>query len=66
MTNTDMIAWFVKDGSGETKDYWSNDHAAPELDSVSNLVDGIKASFDAESGKMTFVTRRKLDTGDTE
>ena len=66
MKNTDMIAWFVKDGKGETRDYWSNSHQAPELDSVSNLFDGIKKSFDSANGKMTFVTRRKLDTGDTD
>lgn len=25
MENTDMIAWFAKDGKGETKDLWSRD-----------------------------------------
>ena len=61
-----MIGWFVKDGAGDTRDYWSTSHADPELDSVSNLFEQIKPKFDSETGKMTFLTRRKLDTSDSD
>jgi len=27
MKDTDMIAWFVTDAVGETRDYWSDSHA---------------------------------------
>ena len=64
MSNTDMIAWHVSDGVGESLDYYSTSHSAPELDSVSNLIEDDNPVFDSASQSMTFVTRRKLDTGD--
>ena len=51
---------------GETRDYWSKSHGKPVVDSIRNLTDGEKPIFDAETSKMKFVTRRKLDTGDSE
>ena len=66
MTNTDMIGWFVKDKAGSTVDYWSTSHAAPEEDTTSDLTEDRPAAYDAATDKMTFVTRRLLDTGDTE
>lgn len=66
MNSTDMIAWFVTDKVGETRDYWSTKHMPPTLDTESNLVDAEPPQFDSQSGKMKFVTRRKLDTGDQE
>ena len=61
-----MIAWFVTEKVGETRDYWSTSYAKPVADQISNLVDDTAPKFDAETGKMKFVTRRKLDTGDSE
>ena len=66
MTNTDMIAWFAIDGVGETRDYYSTSHNVPQEDSVSNLVDGVEPVFDSSTGLLTFITRRKLDTGDSD
>ena len=66
MSSTDMIAWFVTDKVGETKDYWSTGHSRPVVDTTSNLTEGESPVFDTGTGKMKFVTRRKLDTGDSE
>lgn len=65
MTNTDMITWFASDGSGSALDYFSESHSAPELDSVQNLALDGRPVFDQASKTMTFITRRKLDTGDS-
>ena len=62
MSDTDMIAWFVTNGVGSARDYWSTFYSAPALDTVSNLTEDRAPTF--ASGKMTFVTRRALDTGD--
>jgi len=64
MKNTDMIAWFVDGQEGYTKDYWSTDNVAPIEDTISNLTDDRPHRYDAATKKMTFVTRRPLDTGD--
>ena len=66
MSSTDMITWFVTDKVGETKDYWSTGHSRPVEDTTSNLTEGESPVFDTGTGKMKFVTRRKLDTGDSE
>ena len=66
MTNTDMIGWFVKDKAGSNVDYWSTSQAAPVEDTTSDLTEDRPAAYDEATDKMTFVTRRLLDTGDTE
>lgn len=65
MTNTDMIAWFANDKVGLTKDYWSTSHDDPEEDLTSNLITGRAPVYDSVTDKMTFVTIRALDTGDS-
>ena len=65
MSNTDMISWFVNNGSGSALDYFSESYSAPELDKVQNLALDGKPVFDQTAKTMTFITRRKLDTGDT-
>ena len=65
MTNTDMITWFASNGKGSALDYFSEDHSAPKLDSVQNLALDGKPVYDQASKTMTFITRRRLDTGDS-
>lgn len=65
MQNTDMIAWFVKDSMGSSKDLYSEGYGAPDSDAQSNIDDETKPFFDTTIQKMNFVTRRKLDTGDS-
>ena len=66
MTNTDMIAWFANEKVGLTKDYWSTSHDDPEEDLTSNLITGRAPEHDSVTDKMTFVTIRALDTGDSQ
>jgi len=65
MKNTDLIVWFADDTAGSTKDYWSESNSPPVEDSTSNLVDGQPPVYDSATDKITFVTRRALDTGDS-
>ena len=65
MTNTDMIGWFSDKGVGSTKDYWSTANIPPTVDTISNISQDSAPTFDAATGRMTFVTRRALDTGDS-
>ena len=65
MTNTDMIAWFVNSETGETKDYWSTTQKTPKEDTKNNLRDDSPPSYNPATGKMTFKTRRAIDTGDS-
>jgi hypothetical protein len=65
MRNIDMIGWFSDNGVGSVKDYWSIDKFTPTEDSISNISQDSAPSFDAATGRMTFVTRRALDTGDS-
>ena len=62
MTNTDMIAWHANGNESYSEDYWSTRKAEPKVDDSSNLDTSFKVSVD--SSRVTFVTRRKLDTGD--
>ena len=64
MENTDMIGWHADNGVGSTKDYWSDGYGTPAIDTVSHLKDEAAPTLDAATGKMTFLTRRPLDTGD--
>lgn len=66
MSNTDMISWSVNNGKGKARDLWSTNYSAPIEDENSDLVEAEEPSFDSDSKRMTFVTRRPLDTGDTE
>ena len=66
MEDTDMIAWFNGDGNGFAKDYWSSGYGRPAEDAIQNIRDGETPKFDANAKTMTFVTRRPLDTGDSE
>ena len=65
MLDTDMIGWFVKDGVGNSNDFYSMGYGAPDTDVQSNIDDEQKPVFDTAIQKKTFVTRRKLDTGDS-
>jgi len=65
MTDTDMIAWFAEKGVGSVKDYWSGSHSAPEEDSVNNLIDMTTPFYDSATDKITFITKRALDTGNS-
>lgn len=66
MRDTDMISWTVVGGRGKTADLWSSGayYATPDEDISSDVTDEVPPSFDAATGMMTFLTRRKLDTGD--
>jgi len=66
MTDCDMIAWRVTRGKGKVEDYWcsGSHHPVPSLDKQQDTrLDG-DPFFDRATKRMTFVTRRKLDTGD--
>ena len=66
MINTDMIAWFVEDGAGSSKDLYSKAHGVPDEDTLSSIMDELGPPiYDTTNKMMTFVTRRKLDTGDS-
>ena len=65
MKNTDMITWFVDNETGRTVDYWSTDREKPKEDVNQNLQDVFAPSYNRATGKMTFRTRRSLDTGDS-
>lgn len=65
MENTDMIGWHAENGVGYTKDYWSTSYGTPREDASQDVKDDSPPTFDAVTNKMTFVTRRSLDTGDT-
>ena len=67
MQDTDMISWTVFGGRGRTADLWSSGayHAPPSEDLTQDLEDEVEPQFDSTTGLMTFMTRRKLDTGDT-
>jgi hypothetical protein len=65
MTDCDMITWFAENKTGSTKDYWSDSHATPEEDSVNNLVNMIAPVYNSATDKITFITKRALDTGDS-
>ena len=66
MKNTDIIAWFVEDGVGSSKDLYSKENDQPDEDTISDIMDELGAlSYNTANKMMTFVTRRKLDTGDS-
>lgn len=64
MISTDMIAWSVKDGVGSIRDLWSFGFTKPREDQVSNIYNEVDPVTE-DDGRMTFVTRRPLDTGDS-
>ena len=66
MKDTDMIGWHVRNGVGETVDYYSTGYSAPKVDDQSNVRDDPQNPpvFDSQTKVMKFVTRRALDTGD--
>ena len=66
MKNADMISWSVIEKQGTFRDLYSEAFDYPQMDTVSNLVEEKPAVFDEATGKMTFLTRRALDTGDTD
>ena len=65
MKNVDMIAWFADKGAGSAKDYWSIGEFAPAEDTKQNISQDSAPVFDEVANTVSFVTRRKLDTGDT-
>lgn len=64
MYNTDMLAWFSDNGKGSVVDYYSEGEFVPSEDASQNFSEGLPNSFDSTTKRMTFVTRRPLDTGD--
>lgn len=66
MLNTDMLAWFSEDGTGRVADYFSEGFFTPSEDAAQNWSEGEPTVFDPATKRMTFVTRRPLDTGDLE
>ena len=64
MVNTDMIGWFVDNKVGSTRDLWSTGYGQPADDLQNDVKDDSPPTFDEVTGKMTFITRRPLDTGD--
>ena len=64
MRDTDMIVWLVEDGVGEVRDVHSMGYGVPGTDELQNVTQDVEPKFDSETNKVTFVTRRKLDTED--
>lgn len=66
MTNTDMITWSAKNGIGRIYDSYSVGHGKPKEDKVQNVELASNPSFNKSEDRVSFVTRRKLDTGDSD
>ena len=66
MSNTDMIAWFAKDGRGAIRDLWSTGYGQPGTDTSDNLISTSDPVYDSNSDRVSFVTRRALDTQDSQ
>ena len=64
MKNTDMMVWQAVKGFGVVRDLYSYGYGVPKMDEVQNLDNVTK--FDKKKGMVNFVTRRKLDTGDSD
>ena len=64
MKNTDMMVWQARKGFGVVRDLYSYGYGVPKMDEVQNLDNVTK--FDKKKGMANFVTRRKLDTGDSD
>lgn len=64
MYNTDMLAWFSDNGTGSVVDYYSEGEYTPSEDITQNFSEGLANAFDSTMKRMTFVTRRPLDTSD--
>ena len=64
MYNTDMLAWFSDNGTGSVVDYYSEGEFTPSEDITQNFSEGLANAFDSTTKRMTFVTRRPLDTSD--
>ena len=61
MFDVDMIAWHADGSNSYAQDYWSTMNDTPGVDDDVDL----KTTFVEEAdGRITFTTRRKLDTGD--
>ena len=58
-----MIAWQGKGDTAEANDYWSYRRNTPKLDDVQSLESTYTISDDKET--VSFVTKRKLDTGES-
>ena len=61
-----MIAWFADNGVGFAKDYWSLGYTPPVEDTVSNISQDSPPMYDFTTSRVSFVTRRALDTGDSD
>lgn len=64
MTETDMILWSVIKGDGRSVDMYSFGQGVPKIDKVQDVRNESSPTFNLASKTFTFVTRRKLDTGD--
>ena len=64
MFNVDMIAWLAQGDVYKAVDYWSTEKNTPAEDTVQNLPTTFEANQD--NTRVTFTTKRKLDTGDAD
>mmetsp|Transcript_22999 Transcript_22999/g.28541 ORF Transcript_22999/g.28541 Transcript_22999/m.28541 type:complete len:213 (-) Transcript_22999:1631-2269(-) len=62
MKNADMIVWQSKWGEGTASDLYSFGYSTPVRDSRQDVA--YESKFNSNNNRITFVTRRKLDTGD--
>ena len=65
MKDIDMIVWLSEGETGTVKDLWSTGLFQPELDQSQDVTLDEEPTYDASTGRVSFVTRRKLDTGDS-
>ena len=67
MNSVDMIAWHGDEDVYKAVDYWSKKKETPEPDpeDLQDLVTTFEVSEDGDGERVTFVTKRKLDTGDS-
>ncbi len=66
MKNTDMITWSAKNGIGRIYDSYSSGYGKPKEDKVQNVELASNPSFNKSEDRVSFVVRRKLDTGDSD
>ena len=66
MKNTDMITWSARNGIGRIYDSYSYGYGKPEEDKVQNVDLASNPSFNKSEDRVSFVVRRKLDTGDSD
>lgn len=61
-----MVGWFAQGETGIVRDYWSRGKFTPGLDSTQDVTLERAPTYDPSTNRVTFISRRKLDTGDDE